>query len=162
MRRCRPGRGPATGSRRILRGGGSGGDGLHIRSTIREPGMPSNEEYYARSGVRCARSTGIPTVILSDAVAPREFALYQSYPNPFNSDTIIPFSVGANETVTLEIFNLLGQKVRVLTDDAHPGSAGKISWDGKDRSGNGLTSGIYIYRLRSRNQVATRKLLLLK
>ena len=83
------------------------------------------------------------------ATLPSASALLQNYPNPFNPSTIIPFRLGdgAMRTVQLEIFNLLGQRIRTLVDAPMRPGAYEIAWDGRDRRGRAAASGIYIYRL---------------
>ena len=84
-------------------------------------------------------------------VLPASTTLLQNYPNPFNPSTIIPFSIGEHDgsssLVQLEIFNLLGQRVRTLVDGRMRPGAYVIAWDGRDRGGHAAASGIYIYRL---------------
>jgi hypothetical protein len=106
---------------------------------------------------------------------PHEFELYQNYPNPFNPITTIRYSVkgkaadggrrttdGSSFPTTLKIYNILGQKVRTLVDEAKPEGYYEVVWDGKDEKGNSLASGIYFYRLQIGDQSQTRRMLLLK
>jgi len=81
-------------------------------------------------------------------VLPRSTALLQNYPNPFNPSTVIPFELAEGMSrVQLEIFNLLGQRVRTLVDARMRPGAHEIAWDGRDGDGRAAASGIYIYRL---------------
>lgn len=93
---------------------------------------------------------------------PSEFTLEQNYPNPFNPSTTIAFSLPTKSTVTLEVFNILGQRVKIL----HSGnlSAGRhaVIWDGKNSSRSDVSSGIYIYKLTTGEFVQSRKMILLK
>jgi hypothetical protein len=100
---------------------------------------------------------------------PEKFALYQNYPNPFNPSTKIPFTVYSSRfTVhsplhtTLTIYNILGQKVRTLVDEPERAGSYEVIWDGKDDQGKEATSGIYFYQLRVRDQILTKKMLLLR
>ncbi len=88
---------------------------------------------------------------------PFEYALDQNYPNPFNPVTTIQFSLEKPGRTTLEIYNVLGQKVAVLVDGQLPAGAHRYQWNA-----NGLASGMYFYRLRSKEFVATKKMLLVK
>ncbi|MBI5474592.1 MAG: T9SS type A sorting domain-containing protein [Ignavibacteriae bacterium] len=91
-------------------------------------------------------------------VAPREFALKQNYPNPFNPETNIKFSVEETGRATLEIFNLLGQKVATLFDNVvEAGYYQTVKVDGAH-----LASGMYLYRLQTGNYVGVKKLVLTK
>ena len=93
---------------------------------------------------------------------PRRFALAQNYPNPFNPTTNIQFSIPKNVKVKLEIFNVLGQRVNRLINEAMTADDYEIRWDGRNESGDLLGSGIYFYRLRAGNYIKTRKMILLK
>jgi hypothetical protein len=83
---------------------------------------------------------------------PTEFALGQNYPNPFNPATQIEFSIPVKENLgrsRLEIFNLLGQKIRTLVDGPLQAGNYLMAWDGKDENGNRVSSGTYVYYLRN-------------
>lgn len=93
-----------------------------------------------------------------EEVAPRVFQLLQNYPNPFNPTTTIKFSVETTAPTTLELYNVLGQKVATLFDEvAEAGKYYRVKVDGSS-----LASGMYLYRLHSGDRHALRKLLLLK
>ncbi len=107
----------------------------------------------------------LPTDIASSPIPelPGQFNLRQNYPNPFNPTTVIAFDLPSGSNVTLEIRNILGQKVRTLAADTHlPAGTHSIEWDGDDSSGNRVASGIYFYSLKAGANTAHRKMLLLK
>ena len=85
-----------------------------------------------------------------------------NYPNPFNSSTLIPFQLAARSRVRLEIFNLLGQRVRTLVDKVEQPGVHRVAWDGHDDAGRQLTSGLYVYRLLTNGFAAQRRMLLLR
>ena len=100
---------------------------------------------------------------------PATFCLKQNYPNPFNSATSIPFTVhGKLKTenrpvhATLDIYNILGQKVRTLVDEKKKPGCYEIVWEGKDQKGNEVGSGIYLYKLKAGDYQQVRKMVLLK
>jgi len=102
------------------------------------------------------------------ALTPKDFELYQNFPNPFNNETFIEFNLRKPAEATVTVYNILGQKVRTLVEgrlDAGPQIA---SWDGKDEKGNDLSSGIYFYQLKVRRiqgkgeATQTKRLVLLK
>ena len=80
-------------------------------------------------------------------VLPSEVALGQNYPNPFNPSTLIPYQLAATSPVRLEVFNVLGQRVATLVDDAQGAGAYVARWDGTDAAGRAAASGVYFYRL---------------
>ena len=88
--------------------------------------------------------------------------LYQNYPNPFNNQTIIKYQIKEAGVVFLEIFNVLGQKVRTLLNKEEMSGSYSISWDGRDDFGEYVASGIYFYQLRINNFMLNRKFVILK
>ncbi|MFQ5650041.1 MAG: FG-GAP-like repeat-containing protein [bacterium] len=98
---------------------------------------------------------GIPLV-------PLQFGLQQNYPNPFNPETTILYQVSQRGRVRLDLFNLLGQKVRTLIDGMQSPGQHAVTWDGRDDSGKPVASGVYLYRLRAENMMAARKLALIR
>ncbi|MEZ5358640.1 MAG: M28 family peptidase [Candidatus Zixiibacteriota bacterium] len=95
---------------------------------------------------------------------PRTFALGQNYPNPFNPKTTIEFFNPESRPVdvTLEVFNILGQRVALLFDGAAAPGVTVVEWEGKDGSGQTVASGIYFYRLKTELKTETKKMVLLK
>lgn len=93
---------------------------------------------------------------------PTSFALSQNFPNPFNPTTHINFELPRSSDVQLEIYNVIGQKVTTLADGNYPAGVHTLLWDGRNNSGEKVTSGIYFYRLVAGDFKATKKMLLLK
>ncbi len=95
-----------------------------------------------------------------------EYQLLQAYPNPFNMNTTIRYSLSNSANVSLDIFNMVGQKVRVLESTEKSAGQHSVTWDGLDDRGSILPSGLFIYRLQIQNgampTVLSRKVLLLK
>jgi len=73
--------------------------------------------------------------------------LFQNYPNPFNASTIICYELSQPSFVILEIYNLLGQRVRTLVNERKLPGIYRVSWNGCDNKGKQLTSGLYLCRL---------------
>jgi hypothetical protein len=98
-----------------------------------------------------------------DAARPLAFGLNGNYPNPFNPSTTIRYSLAAEALVKLEIFNVLGQRVRTLVADAtQPAGSYDAFWDGTSDNGQFVGSGVYLYRLQAADFVETRKMIMLK
>jgi uncharacterized delta-60 repeat protein len=96
-----------------------------------------------------------------------DFLLEQNYPNPFNPSTTISFRLSTFSEVRLEIYNLLGQKVRTLVNESKAAGVHTVKWDGANDTGQPAASGVYLYRLvvgeaSSPSHVQTRKMLLLQ
>lgn len=87
----------------------------------------------------------------------KRFRLDQNYPNPFNPSTKISFELPSTSKVTLEVYNLIGNKVATLIDGRLPSGSHSSSFDASN-----LSSGIYIYRIQVGEFVQTKKMLLIK
>ncbi len=98
----------------------------------------------------------------ADENLPAGFALEQNYPNPFNPTTMISFSLPSAQHVTLEIYNVQGQKVRTLIDEVRGAGEHAIEWDATSYAGDRVASGIYFYRLTAGDYVVSKKMTLLK
>jgi len=90
-----------------------------------------------------------------------EFAL-GNYPNPFNPETDINFSLPERTQVSLIVYNILGERVKTLVNQAMEAGTHSVHWDSKDEAGNSVASGIYFYRLKTENFDKTMKMVLMK
>ncbi len=107
--------------------------------------------------------TGSATPNAEESNLPLPFTrLHPNYPNPFNPETTIKFTLGTDSPVALEIYNLKGQKIRTLTDQNYKSGTHSLIWDGKDDSNLSVASGIYFCRLSNGTNVKSRKLMLMK
>ncbi len=93
---------------------------------------------------------------------PNSVNLSQNYPNPFNPSTNISFTLNAGSHATLEVFNLLGQKIATLLDEYLPMGESTVAWDTTDDSGTQVASGIYLYRLQVGSQSSAKKMVLIR
>jgi len=92
----------------------------------------------------------------------REFSLEQNYPNPFNPTTTIKFGLRKNTYVKLVVYDILGNKVKTLVEGVKPAGNYEVSWDGMDSQGKKMASGLYFYKLVTKNYEKTRKMLMIK
>jgi hypothetical protein len=114
------------------------------------------------NGVRIATSIDELTDTQDkDNGLPHQFALRQNYPNPFNAGTVIDFDLPTSSDVSLDIFNILGQKVWSSSSHYAAGSH-RIEWQGNLLASGTASSGVYYYRLTAGSFVETRKMVLLK
>ena len=100
-------------------------------------------------------STSIEQLVAEEI--PSEIALEQNYPNPFNPSTVIEFDLDRAQHVTLAVYDLTGRQVAQLINAPKTVGTYRVAFDGSQ-----LASGLYIYQLRTENQVLTRKMMLLK
>lgn len=101
-------------------------------------------------------------VELENILQPTSYALDQNYPNPFNPETTIKYQLPQPGKVTLTIYNLLGQEIKILVDDYQTAGYHTLQWDGTDAEGRALPSGVYVYRLQTKEFSDTKKLIMLK
>jgi hypothetical protein len=109
---------------------------------------------------------GIPTPVKPEeppvTQLPREFQLQQNYPNPFNPNTTIKFSLPEASYVKLEVFNILGQKVKNLLNEKKNAGVHTVVWNGDNQNGERVSSGIYFYRLETESYGSVKKMVLLR
>ena len=96
------------------------------------------------------------------AAAPTTSSLEPNHPNPFNSSTVIPYSLAVPGSVRLVIYNTLGQPVRTLVNEFQTAGFYQVFWDARDERGVEVASGVYLTRLSYPGGVQTQRLLLLR
>ena len=92
---------------------------------------------------------------------PQNFSLHQNYPNPFNPSTIIEYQIKNPANISIEIFNVLGRKVKTLISGFQTNLTGSIRWNATDDFGQGVSAGIYIYSMTLDGVRITKKMVLL-
>jgi len=97
-----------------------------------------------------------------EGLIPQSFELSQNYPNPFNPSTTIRLELPRRLHVTLTVYNSLGQVVTVLKDETLPAGLHCVEWDGADKSGDPVASGVYFYRVGAGDFSAVKKMVLLR
>ena len=96
-------------------------------------------------------------------VNPYEYALHDNFPNPFNPETQVRFTLGAQENVKLVIYDIMGRQVRTLANgDSFNSGFHVLNWDGRDNVGEKVATGMYIYRIKAGDFIADKKMLLVK
>jgi len=93
---------------------------------------------------------------------PHTFSLAQNYPNPFNARTVINYSLPKDSEVKIDIYNILGQRVKTVVDEYQLAGYKTVVWDGTNEKGSTVASGIYLYRIQAGDFTSSRKMLLLK
>ncbi|MCI0692225.1 T9SS type A sorting domain-containing protein, partial [candidate division KSB1 bacterium] len=142
-------------------------DALKITQNLREQGQ------YAVAGAGADHPKQLKLVVgkrsfvdekLAKARAiPTTYELSQNFPNPFNPATTIRYGLPKAERVTLKIYNLLGEEVAlIINDELRAAGYHAAIWDGRDKNGSVVTSGVYVYRMQAGNFAMTKKLALVK
>jgi len=96
-------------------------------------------------------------------VNPYDYVLHDNFPNPFNPETQIRFSIGSQEDVKLIIYDVMGRQVRTLIGGSTLGAGFHVmNWNGLDDKGQRVPSGMYVYRIKAGEFIADKKMLLVK
>jgi hypothetical protein len=115
-------------------------------------------KYYSQLAQEFYDSTfPIPVSANDEVQLPIKFELFQNYPNPFNPSTTIQYEIPELSLVTLKVYDVLGNEITTLVNEEKPAGNYEVEFDG-----NGLTSGIYFFRLQAGSFVETKKMLLIK
>jgi hypothetical protein len=93
---------------------------------------------------------------------PESFRLYPIAPNPFNPRTSIRYELSHSRSVTIGIYSITGQQIRILVDGIIPAGLHRIDWNADDDSGGMVSAGVYLCRLQSGGKAETRKMVLLR
>jgi hypothetical protein len=102
------------------------------------------------------------TLDVKDNTIPRTFDLANNYPNPFNPTTTIRFAVPQAGPISLMVYNVLGQQVRILAQGNISAGYHDVVWDGKDDRGMTVQSGVYFYRLQTGSVALVKKMVMIK
>ncbi|TDJ00670.1 MAG: T9SS type A sorting domain-containing protein [Caldithrix sp.] len=102
------------------------------------------------------------SVATEENETPHSFDFEQNYPNPFNPSTIINYQLPVQSEVELTIYDLLGEKIRILVKENQWPGFYVVQWDGKNRNGAQSPSGIYFYQVKSEKFTQTKRMLLLR
>ena len=123
-------------------------------------GCDPNAEPLSSSGE--TKYVNLSTSIEANRAVPTKFVLSQNYPNPFNPTTEIRYEVPFRDIVSLNIYNLRGELIRSLMTGIHNPGYYSITWDAKNNQGVDIASGVYIYRLETRNRSVSKKMMLMR
>ncbi len=126
--------------------------------------LDSASQRFAPQVVSGSIDVNVATAIndIIPAELPTKIELYQNYPNPFNLSTTISYTLPRRADVSIKIFNILGQNVRVLLRQAQSAGSYQVSWNGKYDDGRVAPTGIYFYRLEALSKNIIKKMVLLK
>jgi hypothetical protein len=150
--------------------------GLALREAgVLKVGLGPGEGLYLRQGTswvpasRTITRLGTYAVLAGQAAEPERIEplpqaawLGANYPNPFNPETLIPFALDQEGRVRLAVYNLSGQRVRLLLDQVLPAGQHLARWDGYLQTGEKAASGVYLYRLEAGGHTQSRSMSLLK
>jgi hypothetical protein len=99
---------------------------------------------------------------VTPAETPKSTKLAQNFPNPFNPSTTIKFDLKEKGFVTLKVYNVAGQLVRTLVSGEKDANTYTVTWDGKNDRGGAVASGIYFYKMETKDFSQTKKMVMLR
>jgi len=106
---------------------------------------------------------GNPDVAIDDEEqVAAKFELQDNYPNPFNPTTNIRFQIPAVGNVQLAVYDMLGNKIKTIVNETRSAGAYDVQWDGTNEMGINVATGVYFYKLNTKNNVATKKMMFIK
>lgn len=119
--------------------------------------------YHVSLGMKGTITVQSATYVKSDNSVLYDYSLKQNYPNPFNPSTIIKYSIPRQSYVTLKVYDILGNEVATLVNEAKPAGNYEITFHTQQITNNKqLASGIYFYQLKAGDFVSTKKMILLR
>lgn len=142
---------------------GSGNSSTGEAYTFTDKSAPANQDlgYSVYSVNSSGEEDGFYHVFVVTSL-PEEFTMYQNFPNPFNPATNIVYDLTEAGFVKLNVYNILGQRVRTLVNSFQEANRHQINWDGLDDSGNVLPSGVYVYKVEAGDNVQIKKMIKLQ
>jgi len=124
--------------------------------------------YYVRAVYNASESppsniaSATPLTELDEVERPMITGLVGNYPNPFNPETVISFSLAREGRVGIDIYNIKGQQVKRLVDEVYSAGEHKVVWNGRDERGAAVSSGIYFYKMVCGDYVGVKKMVMVK
>ena len=95
-------------------------------------------------------------------ISPATFELYDNYPNPFNNQTLIKFSLEKSSWIELRIIDTQGKIVNTITKGNYSKGIHLFKWDGRTGSGHDVASGMYLFQLKRGKGIITKRMMLVK
>ncbi|HWO57107.1 MAG TPA: T9SS type A sorting domain-containing protein [bacterium] len=132
---------------------------------------PANINQYVDRNTDVVTPTFTPGIItltgdavkeLETGIIPQDYELEQNYPNPFNAGTVIRFKLPTDGDVKIDVYNILGRKVRTLVNEFRVAGTHQTDWDGRSDDGTVVATGVYFYRIQAGDFTSTRKMVLMK
>jgi len=97
-----------------------------------------------------------------EELIPAQYALHQNYPNPFNPVTTVRYDLPENSLVTITIYDMLGKEISTIVNEYQDAGYKSIVWNATNDYGQSISAGIYIYQIKTKDFVQTKKMILLK
>ncbi|MEZ5359642.1 MAG: right-handed parallel beta-helix repeat-containing protein [Candidatus Zixiibacteriota bacterium] len=142
-------------------------DWVYPDASLPSPIIQGNVNYYANAAWRqsCWGDMFGKVLVSQDQITgllPTEFSIEQNSPNPFNPSTTIKYNLPEASYIIIDIFNVLGERVKTLLNSYEEAGEHSIVWDGTDSGNQRVSSGIYFYRIEAGQFTQTKKMVLIK
>ncbi|MFZ5519234.1 MAG: S8 family serine peptidase [Candidatus Zhuqueibacterota bacterium] len=124
--------------------------------------MAGKVYYYKLEEITLTGHTKFHDPISVTAPTPANYSLSQNYPNPFNHTTSFKFQIPTSQYVLIEVYNVLGRKLRTLVDERREAGYYTVSWDGVDDQGMNVVSGVYFYHISANGFHMTHKMVVVR
>jgi len=102
---------------------------------------------------------------MASSLIPKSFSVYQNYPNPFNPSTTIRYEIPERDgyiLVNLSVYDLRGRLIVKLVDGEKTAGRYQVHWDGRDKQGQNVSSGVYLYQIVAGDFISTRKMIIVR
>ena len=141
-----------------------GTDGQIDTSFNITPYNPSNADdvIYIKELILSFRGNDNSSLSSRVELIPESFALYQNYPNPFNPSTTIKYNLSDNSYVNVAIYNVAGELVKNLFNGLQNKGKNILIWNAKNNENESVAGGLYIYLVKTENNIYSKKMMLLK
>ena len=141
-----------------------GTDGQIDTSFNITPYNPSNTDdvIYIRELILSFRGNDNSSLSSRVELIPESFTLYQNYPNPFNPSTTIKYNLNDNSYVNVAIYNVVGELVKTLFNGLQNKGKNILIWNAKNNENESVAGGLYIYSVKTENNIYSKKMMLLK
>jgi hypothetical protein len=134
----------------------------HVYAFVDDSPKTPGDYTYRLKQIDLDGSVAYSNTVTIALLAPKDFAIFNPYPNPFNAGVMISYEIPATSEVHLEIFNLLGRRVKTLVEGEQKAGRYEIRWTGQGEAGELLPSDIYVILIQAGNHAAARKVLMIK
>ncbi len=140
---------------------GTGQSGNTLYVGWNEPGT-TNNILFLNLSLWLASDSATTAVNDEEGTIASQYVLNQNYPNPFNPSTTITYSLPQSSRAKIEIFDLLGKRIKVLRDDVQPAGNHAVQWDGTNEQGVPVSSNVYVYRATLGSRAFSRRMVFVK
>jgi len=127
-----------------------------------ETNFSGRTTYYQLEEISTAGRKKIHSTISVERQLPDNYQLQQNFPNPFNSQTSFKYQIPVDTQVIIEVYNILGKKVKTLVNEHKEAGFYTVYWDGIDNKGEAVVSGIYFYQMNADKFHATHKMIVVR